>query len=202
MQDHLVPFSEDFNYIYGPPFTEADGQDLINIKLEALDHIRETTGWADRRCAAVVQLISLIRIELPRLFYKEVPWDIDSAYLFTQQLVDNATIHLLGFPISILFKSKNLGFGITHNTVYHILSTPALSILCDVLGNPVEDIINMTHDGATDQPTAVSIIEAAYNEVFSGVLEDFSYPLYANTDIKDLVGFAVREYVADLEAQD
>jgi len=190
------PWAEDFDYIFGPPFSDIEGQDLVERKMEALAAYVEDSGWPERRCIGLVQLTSLIRLEIPRAFAEHLPWDIDSAYIFGQVLLDRATHALLGFPISILLRCKGTMLPpLTPNNVYHLLSSPAISLLCDMLGNPLEEILTLMHDGATDQPTALEIAEAAYNEVFRQATEDFEYPRYANTQVSDLVGLAVSDFI-------
>ena len=190
------PWAEDFDYIFGPPFSGIEGKDLVERKMVALSELVDSTGWPERRCIGLVQLTSLIRLEIPRTFAHHLPWDIDSAYIFGQQLLDRATHELLGFPLSMLMRCKGTMLPpLTHNNVFHLLSSPAISLLCDMLGNPLEEIIAMMHDGATDQPTALEVAEAAYNEIFRQATEDFEYPRYANQQVSDLVGLAVVDFI-------
>lgn len=194
------PWSEDFDYIFGPPFSDIDGTELVERKMDALTQYVEDSGWPERRCIGLVQLTSLIRLEIPRAFAEQLPWDIDSAYIFGQELLDMATHALLGFPISILLQCQGTMLPpLTHNNVYHLLSSPAISLLCDMLGNPLEEILQLMHDGATDQPTALEIAEAAYEEIFLRSTMDFNYPLYANKQVDELVGLAVVDFFESQE---
>lgn len=198
--DNLEPFSPDFDYRYAYPVADP-GEEIVNLKMEALEILRNEYGLSHTRVAPLVQLLSMVRIELPRMFRDEIGWDVESSYCMSQHLLDMATTNLQGWPISFLsFCSEELG--LPRNHLCLIFSTPSLNLLCNLLTNPLDHIVGLINDGVMDQITQIETVEAAYRDIFSDGCRDFTYPIYANTDTADLVGSVVTEYIERLQEKD
>ena len=196
--DNLDPFKVDFDYRYAYPVVNPpSNEEMIDIKLEAIELLREQYPHLDNsRLAPATQLLSMIRIELPRVFRDVCYWDVESSYCQSQHIFDLAVKHVAGFYLSIMNECCPI---IQRNHLLFIFSTPALNLFCNMLTNPLEEICNLIQDGEMDQITQIQTVEAAYVEVFREVGPGFPYPIYANAGLRDLVEPQVEAYMKNLE---
>lgn len=192
--DPLDPFREDFDYRYAyPVLNYEDPRELVEIKLNAVEMFNEEyIHLGKSRVAPLVQLLSITRIELPRVLRDIVGWDVESSYCFSQHILSLACQHLTGWYLEILNECWPV---IKRNHLCFIFSTPTLNLLCNALTNPLEEIVQLISDGEMDQITMIDTIEAAYIEVFREVMPGFPYPIYANTDLRDTVHPLALDYM-------
>lgn len=196
--DKLRPFEADFLYYNGCPVaTLEDSKALIEIKIAALEMLHDKLSLPQTRLAPFVQVLSMARVELPAFFIELIGWDYESAFCMSQLILDRATEHLTGWPISYLEQALPGVFPINHQIL--IFSTPALNMLSNMLTNPLEDIAALVQDGVMDQLTKIQTVEAAYLEVFREVAPQFTYPVYANTGLRDLIEPQMVAFLEDLE---
>jgi hypothetical protein len=173
--DPTEPFREDFDYRYAYPVVDyADSRELVEMKLQAVEMLSEDMRHlSNTRIAPVVQLLSIVRVEMPRMLLDVVGWDVESSYCFSQNILNAATTRLVGYPLSILNECCPIA---KRNYLCLIFSTPALNLLCNMLTNPMDEIVALITDGEMDQITQIATIEAAYDEVFRESAPNFPYP--------------------------
>ena len=192
--DNLDPYRAEFDYRYAYPVVNpASNEEMIEIKMAAIELLQEEFPHLDgTRLAPTVQLLSVLRIELPRLFRDVCGWDVESSYCQSQHIFDVATKHLTGWYLSIMNECCPI---IERNHLCLIFSTPALNLFCNMLTNPLEEIANLIQDGEMDQITQIETVEAAYVEVFREVTPTFPYPIYANSSLREQIEPQVSAYL-------
>jgi len=193
MLDNLEPFRPDFDYVYAYPVANP-GDEIVKVKMAALEELQDVYSYSAARLAPFVQLLSMVRVEIPRVYRDVVGWDVESSYCASQHLLDLATMRITGFPLSML-NVIDTGLTLTKNHIALIYSTPMLNLLCNMLTNPLEQIVELISDGAMDQITQIETVEAAYKEVFVEAGADFGYPIWANSRTAELVEQAVSSYI-------
>jgi hypothetical protein len=198
--DFLEPFTPGFDYRTAYPVI-TPGEEIVNVKMEALELIVNEYDVTHQRVAPFIQLISMVRVELPRMFVDVVGWDDESSYCMSQHLLDMATTQLQGWPVSLLHPHSTR-LGMDRNHVPFIFSTPALNLLCNMLTNPLDHIVEIINDGVMDQITQIETVQAAYRDIFIDGCREFTYPVYANTGTKELVGSVVSELIRAADSKE
>jgi len=178
---HFAP-SFDYRYAVLPPL--LDEAQLTSMKIEAMGILQDETGWGEKRVAVVVQIISIVSLELPYLACHHIGWDIESAYVWSQNILNNATHHLTGWPLGYFMRFQELS--LARNRGIYIYSTPLLNTLCNMLTQPLEKIDTLLQDDSSmDVVTRIGIAEGCFKEYFSRT--SFDYPIYISSEVRDTV---------------
>ena len=178
---HFAP-SFDYRYAVLPP--RMDEEYISSMKVEAMHILQDETGWGEKRVAVIVQIMSTTSLELPYLAHRLIGWDIESAYIWSQNILNNATHHLTGWPLGHLVRFRGLDLPLNRGT--YIYSMPLLNTLCNMLTKPLEKIESLLRDDHTmDILTRIGIAEGCFKEYFSQT--HFDYPRYVSSEVREIV---------------
>lgn len=176
----LSPFAPFYNYVYGIPILRASDEELLDIKLEAVRRLTEETKWGEVRVSALVQVLSVTNIELPRLCSERLRLDIDSCNILGRLVLEEVYTIYLGHRLRELEPLK-----LPCNRLLCVLSTPLLNIICGTLSTPLSDVAELLDDPSADETTLIEILLAAYRDY---ALEQLPrarlFPKYANKAVE------------------
>ena len=179
----LSPFAPNYDYIKGIPVLRLDKDALLDLKIESVTRLTEETKWVEMRVSALVQTLSVVNIEIPRLCYDRIGLDFDTCNILGRRVLEEVYYIYSGHKLRDLEP-----LGLPLNRVLCVLSTPLLNIVCGTLSNPLPDISELLNDNSADQTTLTEILIAAYRDY---ALEQLPrarlFPKYANKAVEEQV---------------
>jgi hypothetical protein len=172
----LRAFAPFYDYTYGVSILRADEDELLELKLEAARRLAEETSWGEARASALVQILSLSNLEIPRLCRERIGLDVDSCNILGRLVLEEVSAIYLGYPLAQLAPLQ-----LPPNRILCVLSTPLLNILCGTLSNPLADVNALLDDNSADEVTLIEILLAAYRDYAREQLPRAQlFPRYAN----------------------
>ena len=176
----LSPFAPNYDYIKGIPILTVGGEELLELKLESVRRLTEETKWGEMRVSALVQILSMINIEIPYLISQTINLDFDSCNILARLILEEIFIIYLGYRLVQLTP-----LGLPCNRILCVLSTPLLNMICGTLSNPISDIADLLNDNSADQTTLTEILIAAYRDyALEQLPRSRLFPKYANKTIE------------------
>ncbi|HCT52155.1 MAG TPA: hypothetical protein DF712_06800 [Balneola sp.] len=140
----INPFAPNYDYINdGISIQDYSINDITNMKMEALEKIREEVVCEEQRIVTLTQILSLSHIEIPYLIYHSIDLDIDSIHILSNHLVQRVCKHYLDHE---LYDLKKRFEEVPKNRLLFLLSDHLLYTICNTLYKPLDNIMTSIVD--------------------------------------------------------
>lgn len=171
MIEYRKAFTDDFNWLGANIPLRLNMEVLTAAKVEYSEQLEKRTPWSRKRIINVVQLKSLLNIELPSLYHSLFALDYDSCFVGPRILLNSMLRNIINVDSEILLKAFHRIA--TPNTVFALLSNSTINGLLHCINLVIENLVDIVDLQEQSDWDNLNSIEEAIDQLSRQVREEF-----------------------------